>query len=56
MPWSLSIPFENIRKPLFFLCVHGVRKEISGMKWVNVMRLPGFQTSLFFLVIIQEII
>ena len=55
MPRSLSIPPENIRKPLGFLCFQGVRKEINNMKWVKVMRLPSFQTSWFFLIIIQEI-
>ena len=31
----ISIPPENIRKPLVFWCVQGVSKESSGMKWVN---------------------
>ena len=33
--WSLSIPPENIRKPLVFWCFQGISKENSGMKWVN---------------------
>ena len=33
--WSLSIPPENIRKPLILLCFQGVWKETSGMKWVE---------------------
>ena len=31
----LSIPHENIRKPLVFLCFPGVSKDTSGMKWVK---------------------
>ena len=32
--WSLSVPAENIRKPLVF-CFHGINKETSGMKCVK---------------------
>ena len=34
MPWSLSVPPENIRKP-FVLMFSGGIKETSGMKWLN---------------------
>ena len=33
--WSISIPIENIKKPLFFWCFQGIWKETSGMKWVK---------------------
>ena len=33
--WPLSIPPENIRKFMVFLCFQGVLKESSGMKWVK---------------------
>ena len=32
--WSLSIPPENIGKSQDF-CFQGVKKETSGMKWVE---------------------
>ena len=35
--WSLWIPPENIRKPQVFWCFQGLSKEISGMKWVNLV-------------------
>ena len=31
----LSIPPENIRKPLDFWCFQGVQKETSNMKWIK---------------------
>ena len=34
MPWSLSVPPENIRKPLVLMFSGGI-KETSGMKWLN---------------------
>ena len=34
MSRSLSIPPENIRKPLVF-CLQGVQKETNGIKWVH---------------------
>ena len=40
--WSLSTASENIREPLVF-CFQGVQKDISGMKWVNVVRAKGSQ-------------
>ena len=33
--WSLSIPPENIRKPLVCCCFQGVKKEASGTRWVK---------------------
>ena len=35
MPWSFSIPPENIRKSDLFWCIQEVQKEFSDMKWVN---------------------
>ena len=43
--WSLSIRPENIRKSDIFLCLQGVSKETSGMKWVNSS--SNFQQDLF---------
>ena len=35
---SLLTPPENIRKPEVFWCFQGVSKEISGMKWVKIIK------------------
>ena len=35
MPWILSRPHENIRKPLAFWSFHGLGEKVSGIKWVK---------------------
>ena len=39
---GLSIPTENIRKPMVFRCFQGVQKETSGIKWVKIWLLDEY--------------
>ena len=45
---SLLIPSENIRKPEVFWCFQGVSKEISGMKYFNLVIFQGRLFRTFF--------
>ena len=43
---SLSIPPENIRKPLVF-CFQGVQKQTSDMKWIKEQKVCYSQINSF---------